>query len=164
MSNIKKRINKLKFKLKKRGLKLRKDSVLCSMYINGKSDLCLNQIVQRMCEMKYLYDYCDMKNIKTQVYNDYVLNGYVKNYEDRISTQAEKVALKRYSDSKYPKIFPWEKKKLNHSIITNNNKLYGGNELNNKTNYFFIILWINLMGYLFLFCVGLTYLYDYIII
>ena len=108
MSNIKDKTIELKLKLKKRGLKLRKDSALCSLYIESKTDLDIDYIVQRMCEMNYLYEYCDMKNIKTKVYNEYLNNGCTKNYEENISSYAEKIALEKYSGGTYPMIFPWE--------------------------------------------------------
>lgn len=139
MSNTKNRTKKLKSKLKKRGLELRKDSALCSLYINGKNDYDINWIVQRMCQMKYLYEYCDMKNIKSQVYNDYVTNGFNKNYEGTISIHAEKIALEKHSDGIYPKVFPWEINKINITKKFNNdisklelNKL---KELNTLTKF-----------------------------
>lgn len=80
----------MELKLNERGVKFRSDSALCSQYINGTSDLSLDYVVQRMCEMKYLYEYCHMKLIKTQIYNDFVANGYVKNYKGTISSHSEK--------------------------------------------------------------------------
>lgn len=103
---------KLRTKLNKRGVEFRPDSALCAKYINGKTDLSIDNIVQRMCEMKYLYEYCNMKSIREQVYMDYVNSGYVKNYEGTITTQAEKIALETYSNSTYPDIFPWENNKV----------------------------------------------------
>lgn len=113
--------------LNERGVDLRSDSVLCSSYINGKTNLTLDQVVQRMCEMKYLYECCDMKNIRTQTYNDYVANGYIKDYEGTITQQAEKIALKTYSDGVYPKVFPWEKSDNENQV---DNKLKDENEDN----------------------------------
>ncbi len=143
MFKKKNRIRKLKLNLKKRGLELRKDSALCSSYINGKTDLDINYIVQRIGEMKYLYEYCDMENIKNQVYNDYVFNEYVKNYEGTISTQAEKIALEKHSHGVYPKIFPWEKNKSEIDEPDDDKELDGGG-----INIFKIIRTI-VVGYLF---------------
>lgn len=98
----------LETRLNDRGIEFRPDSVLCAKYINGKTDLSLDYIVQRMCEMKYLYEYCNMKSIRAQVYMDYVNSGYVKNYEGTITTQAEKIALQTHSNGIYPDKFPWE--------------------------------------------------------
>jgi hypothetical protein len=148
MSEMKNRIRKLELKLKKRGLELRKDSALCSLYINKKTDLNIDYIVQRMCEMNYLYEYCDMKNIKTQVYNYYASNEYIKDYEGTISTQAEKIALEKYSQGIYPKVFPWKlnNDELNNdelNIANNNNKI-DGEEINIYKIFGGIII-----GYLF---------------
>jgi hypothetical protein len=99
----------LEEKLNERGVQFRSQSILCAKYINGTIDLSLDHVVQRMCEMKYLYEYCDMKNIRTQIYNDFVNSGYVKNHKGSISAQAEKIALETYSNGVYPDIFPWEK-------------------------------------------------------
>lgn len=41
-------------------LQLRSDSKLCASYIAGTTTYTLNQVVERMCEMKYLYEYCSM--------------------------------------------------------------------------------------------------------
>ena len=121
MFNRKNKITKLKLKLRKRGLRFRKDSSLCSSYINGKTDLNVNVIVQKMCELNYLYEYCDLKNIKYDLYNDYVTNGFVKNYEGTVTSQAKKIALEKYSNGEYPHVFPWEKnnEKNNENNIKN---------------------------------------------
>lgn len=104
----------LEAELNKKGIKFRPDSALCAKYINGDKDLTLDYVVQRMCEMKYLYEYCNMKLIREQVYMDYVNSGYVKNYEGTITTQAEKIALQTYSNGTYPDIFPWENNKVDN--------------------------------------------------
>ena len=104
---------KLRTELNKRGVEFRSDSALCAKFINVKTDLSLDHIVQRMCEMKYLYEYCNMKSIREQVYMDYVNSGYVKNNEDTITTQAEKIALETHSNGIYPVAFPWENNKVN---------------------------------------------------
>jgi len=110
----------LEAELYKKGLEFRPDSGLCAKYINGDTDLSLDYVVQRMCEMKYLYEYCDMKSIRAQVYNDYVNSGYVKDYEGTITTQAEKIALQTYSNGTYPLTFPWEKNKIDDLDDLNN--------------------------------------------
>jgi hypothetical protein len=102
----------LETRLNDRGVEFRYDSALCAKYINGKTDLGIDYIVQRMCEMKYLYEYCDMKSIRAQVYVDYVNSGYIKDYEGTITTQAEKIALQTHSNGAYPNIFPWENNKI----------------------------------------------------
>ena len=42
-------------------------------------------------------------------------NGKVKDYEGTIFSQAEKIALEKYSSGTYPKIFPWELNESNES-------------------------------------------------
>jgi hypothetical protein len=120
----------LELKLNERGVEFRSDSVLCAQYINGTSDLSLDCVVQRMCEMKYLYEYCDMKSIRIQTYNDFVANGYVKNFKGTISNQAEKIALETHSNGIYPDIFPWENKKNYDENYTSDE------ELDDKTMFF----------------------------
>lgn len=108
----------LETRLNNRGVKFRSDSALCAKYINGKTDFTLDHIVQRMYEMKYLYEYCDMKSIRAQVYEDYVNSGYVKDYEGTITTQAEKIALQTHSNGTYPDKFPWENNKIDDKKIS----------------------------------------------
>lgn len=98
------RKKKLESCLKSRGLELRNDSALCSNFIDGTTDLDLNYIVQRMCEMKYLYEYCNMKKIKKQVYYKKKSHNALNN----VNLDAEIIALNKYSDGKYPNKFPWE--------------------------------------------------------
>lgn len=44
-------------------LELRDDSKLCHGYINGTIKThTIPQIVERMCQMKFLYEYCDFDN------------------------------------------------------------------------------------------------------
>ena len=109
----------LKLKLEEHQIKLRKDSALCSKYINGTIDLTLDQVVRRMCEMKYLYEYCHMKEIKYNVYKMYLHDKkksdknikYVK--DGSLSKKAEQIALETWSNGKYPEKFPWEKESYN---------------------------------------------------
>ena len=65
------RKKELEKKLQSRGLEFRLDSALCSKYVDGTTDLHIDFIVERMCQMKYLYEYCNMKQIKSQVYKQY---------------------------------------------------------------------------------------------
>lgn len=47
--------------LNKYKLQLREDSKLCQGYIDGTiKDWTIDQIVERMCQMRFLYEYCDM--------------------------------------------------------------------------------------------------------
>ena len=109
--------------LRAAGLDLRTDSQLCSKYISGGFEKTKNnsnsnsnsntniveQIVKRMCQMKYLYDYCHMEECKDKIYEERNKYGSSE-YDDfsSISDDAELMALDKYSHSKYPIIFPWQ--------------------------------------------------------
>ena len=100
------RQNELIKALKEKGLELRSDSVLCKKYINNNKNLklTLNNVVDRMCQMKYLYEYCNMEKIKNSVYNEYIK---LEHFPNRVSVEAEIRALDKYSNGKYPDSFPW---------------------------------------------------------
>ena len=103
------RKKELEKKLQSRGLEFRLDSALCSKYVDGTTDLHIDFIVERMCQMKYLYEYCNMKQIKSQVYKQYrneLSRGIIS--ESNVSSRAEKIALDTYSYGKYPDKYPWE--------------------------------------------------------
>lgn len=97
--------------LQANGLKLRKDSKLCNGYIDGtlREKWSIPSIVNRMCQMKYLYDYCDMNNAYE---NEKALNDEEFNAEYfpdvPIIDLAEDIALKR-NGGKYPDVWPWLK-------------------------------------------------------
>jgi hypothetical protein len=124
--------------LRARGLEFRTDSALCSKYIDGTTEFDLDYIVQRMGEMKYLYEYCNMKRIKKQVYYKSVgSNKYKKNLDSNVSIEAERIALNKYSGGKYPEKFPWE----DHSAV---NKFYFGLGL-----YFLTIITVPIISYFY---------------
>jgi hypothetical protein len=115
-NNLRKK--ELEDKLKSRGLEFRSDSALCAKYVEGTTDLNIEFIVNRMCQMKYLYEYCYMNDIKSLVYNRHYIfanraNTYIKS-ENNVSLIAEKEALDIYSCGKYPEIYPWENPWENH--------------------------------------------------
>jgi len=61
--------------LYKYGLTLRNDSKLCAGYINGTiKDWTVKKIVHRMCEMKYLYEYCKIDNFMDEAKRLQVIN------------------------------------------------------------------------------------------
>jgi hypothetical protein len=104
-----KRESKLKEKLENAGLELRNDSVLCKKYIENTSEYSIKEIVNRMCQMKYLFEYCNMDECKTDAYEEHQeeLNaGYFPDCS--VFERAEDIALKKYSNGHYPKIFPWQ--------------------------------------------------------
>jgi hypothetical protein len=69
----------------------------------------LDDIVKRMCEMKYLYEYCHMDECKQIIYDKYDSDSSDLSESINVSIfdQAEKLALEKYSNGKYPVIFPW---------------------------------------------------------
>jgi hypothetical protein len=92
--------------LRCKGLLLRSDSKYCRLYIDhNEGDI--DDIVQRMCEMKFLYDYCNFKNelkIAKQEQIDELNSGYFPDCP--VFDQAEMNVLIKIG--KYPKVFPWQ--------------------------------------------------------
>ena len=114
--NEKKEIKKLKRRdnlinaLSNYKLNIRNDSQLCKNYIDGSNEYTIKEIVQRMCQMKYLYDYCHMNDCKDIAYESYTEELKAGYYPDmNVSEHAELIALSKYSNNKYPDIFPWMK-------------------------------------------------------
>jgi len=100
------RKQELKTELSNKGLVLRNDSVLCDEYIEGTSENSLEYIVQKMCEMKYLYEYCNMKACKKKARRDADMHYY---YPGMITDLATSMALNKYSNGVFPDVFPWLK-------------------------------------------------------
>jgi len=105
---IKGRKEDLVHALKEYKLKLRSDSKLCNGYIDGTiKDWTIDEIVRRMCEMKYLYDYCDMDDAFQTAKDDQneELNaGYFP--DEPLFDHAERIALEKHGGG-YPNVFPW---------------------------------------------------------
>ena len=92
-----KRKYELTNELQKHGLELRNDSKLCQGFIDGSiKDKKIKWIVNRMCQVKYLYDYCNMDNRLQEFKNKYC---YFSFYE------TEKIILTEING--YPTTFPW---------------------------------------------------------
>jgi hypothetical protein len=90
-----------------RGLQLRDDSKLCKQFIESKyCNQSLGDVVTRMCQMRYLYDYCNMERCF-----DFVSYDPFRDSGDKLShfNRVEKYALDIYSGGIYPPRFPWEK-------------------------------------------------------
>ncbi len=90
-------------------LTIRTDSKLCQGYISGnikESEWPISSIVQRMCHMKYLFDYCNMSQCITQAYQEQEEEweaGYKPDVP--IFDHAEDIALRKHGP--YPEQFPW---------------------------------------------------------
>ena len=91
-------------------LKLRADSKLCTGYIDGTiKEYSIQQIVNRMCQMKYLYDYCDMDGAydeAKQSQREEINAGYFPDCS--LFDEAEMIALHK-NGGKYPAVYPWMK-------------------------------------------------------
>jgi hypothetical protein len=102
-----KRKYKLLDALQQYGLKLRSDSKLCQGYIDGTiKDKSIDWIANRMCQIKYLYDYCNMRDEIEKAKKEQIeerLEGYFPDCS--VFDQAEMNILRRIGN--YPNEFPW---------------------------------------------------------
>jgi hypothetical protein len=105
----KKRKQKLTEALKEYKLKIRADSSLCEQYINGTlKGWNLDKIVKRLCQMHYLFNYCNIQKyiniVKEDRQQEKRWNGY---YDGSVSVvdEAEELILKKIK--KYPTVWPW---------------------------------------------------------
>jgi hypothetical protein len=105
-------------------LEILTDSKYCRDYINGKATYNVVMVVKRMCQLKYLFYYCDIKKYFEQV----------KIEKRNISPfiRAEKLSLDNCDD--YMTSYPWMNKKFISTIPQNN------------INYSFILFLINILN------------------
>jgi len=92
--------------LEEKDLQIRYDSKLCLGYIDGTiTNKTIEQIVKRMCQVKYLFDYCDMRKHIRHAINE--AKEYQFYYDkDEVFATAEQQALEK-NGGKYPDVFPW---------------------------------------------------------
>ena len=105
-----KRETELTEQLRLAGLELRTDSALCQQYIQGLSEHSLDYIVRRMSEMKYLFEYCHMDDCRDIAYKEHcdeLEAGYIPDWS--VFDRSEEIALEKYSNGRYPIVFPWNK-------------------------------------------------------
>ena len=88
--------------LNEKGLQLRSDSVLCNDYIKVGSGN-INNIVDEMCLIKYLYEYLPYSSIRDRVYQKFKDDDYFP-YKGCISDTSREVALEMYG---VPEAWPW---------------------------------------------------------
>jgi hypothetical protein len=94
------RRKELKTALQNYGLKLRSDSRLCENYIyEGDHDI--DDVVERMCQMKYLFEYC---NIRAKIKELKKKSYYIPNNE--LFERAEEDILISQG-GEYPEQWPW---------------------------------------------------------
>ena len=99
----------LRMKLREAQLDIRGDSHLCRDYILGTSEFLVDEIISRMCIMRYLYNYTQYLTIKRQVYSELqgpVARGYVSN-------EARTRALRLHPP---PAVWPWLEEKMNPKL------------------------------------------------
>lgn len=103
--------------LNEAGLVLRSDSKLCKKYIEHDYGN-VEYIVERMCQMKYLYDYNDMKSMLDKVGDEYRETLDAGYFPDcGVFPEAEYRILQKIKQ--YPKIYPWQIEKFqNKAAIT----------------------------------------------
>ena len=91
--------------LTKFGLEFRDDSSLCKQYINGTlHGWTIPQIVKRMCQMKFLFEYCDMDEAFEKAKDNF--REYGERYDkEELFNEAERIALQKTRG--YPDKFPW---------------------------------------------------------
>ncbi len=101
------RKSKLIAKLSAYGLTLRSDSSLCQGYIDGTiKNKSKKDIAIRMCQMKFLFDYCDMDRLMIQAYDNQRAERKAGYYPD--CTQVEEAEDIYLSESGgYPSTWPW---------------------------------------------------------
>ena len=99
------RLTQLTFLLKQAGLELRDDSKLCKKYINtAEGDP--SYIVERMSQMKFLFEYCNMQKVLDEVslkQEEEWESGYIP--DCTVFDEAEYTILEK---TPYPKIWPWQ--------------------------------------------------------
>jgi ribosomal protein S8 len=127
-------------------LKRRSDSSLCNKYIDGtlEKEWTLEKISQKMCEMKYLYDYCNLVNIMHSISYDKIREWKEYNPNNTIMGPrfeiAKQIALEK--SGSFPIVWPWNYKiKDDRKILLS--KLFDELSLVPKKNGF-------LGGYIFL--------------
>lgn len=104
----KKRRKELVSALSKYKLKLRSDSKLCQKYINGTLDKewTVDEVVERMCEMHYLFNYGKKYiNQAQRSYDETLEAGYFP--DSNVIDDAESLMLDKIGD--YPDTWPWMK-------------------------------------------------------
>lgn len=113
------RRKKLRHIFKLYNLKMRSDSTLCKKYIDGTLDKewTHEKVAHKMCEMKYLFDYCNMRQELYQVPDEWIRNTE-KNIRDG-SDKTVYLVSPRFQYAKenilltigdFPIVWPWTAK------------------------------------------------------
>jgi hypothetical protein len=87
-------------------MKIRGDSKLCKGFIDGTIKESVDYVVERMCQIRYLFDYCDLQHffdIAKKERQEELNAGYFP--DEPLFDHAERLALKEHGD--FPKVYPW---------------------------------------------------------
>lgn len=104
----------LKLALKKAGLELRDDSKLCWGYIQQEIGH-VNEIVERMCQMKFLFEYHNARDILGNLKDEYFFTRGWYDYQE-IFNKMENIIIQKFP---YPKVYPWQLDKYARIIQRN---------------------------------------------
>lgn len=108
LKNKEKRRNELVAVFVKYEIKIRNDSKLCVGFIdNTLKNWSAEEVAKRMCQMKYLHDYCDFSKFHEKAYQNQREERQAGYHNDTtVSEDAEKMAIKSIG-GKYPTVWPW---------------------------------------------------------
>ena len=109
-NDIFQRKNLLINKLNKVGLELRSGSKLCQKYIE-KAQGNVDNIVERMCQMKYLYDYCNIQEVLNKLSKERKETVHFIHFPYMLPPLFEKAENIILEKQKYPKYWPWQVEK-----------------------------------------------------
>jgi hypothetical protein len=106
----KKREKHLKLILEKYGVTDAINSYECKKYVESTSKLSLNDLIAKICKLKYLNDYCDIKNAhrlaKKQLGDQEYFSMWYGEYPEGYFNKVQEIAL---NGSLYPEKWPWLK-------------------------------------------------------
>lgn len=108
------RQEELIMQFKKYGLKLRNDSILCANYIEGNKNLTLQDVIQEMCIMKYLFEYTEYPQLMRE-------NREIRSSIER-SNLVKSIILEEIG-GKWPDPMPWLKGKTIESFHSDKIKM-----------------------------------------
>lgn len=106
INSAEQRENLLKEKMAEKKMKIRGDSKLCKGFIDGTIKEDVDDVVKRMCQVKYLFDYCNLQHyfdIAKQERREELEAGYFP--DEPLFDHAERLALKDHGG--FPDVYPW---------------------------------------------------------
>jgi hypothetical protein len=97
------RRSRLKDALSKVGLTYRRESMLCDKYLEGQINS-VEEVVEKMCHVKFLQEYCNINECRREAF----ILSKKEDLDCSVSEYAEIIALNKYSNGKYPDVYPWQ--------------------------------------------------------